>query len=100
MAINDPDGRYARSEVRVRPGPDGKPVTYLARRFLPEPDALTIAGIVQTEPGERLDLFSARVQGVSTAWWRVADAHRLVHPDALEEPQLQRLKVPLPEAGT
>lgn len=97
--MNDPDGRYAKSEQRTRPGPDGKPVTYLARRFLPEPEALTIAGVMPMEPGERLDLFSGRVQGTSTAWWRVADAHRLIHPDRLEEPQLQRLKVPLPEAG-
>jgi len=99
MGMNDPDGRYANSEIRTRIGPAGKPVTYLARRFLPEPDTLTIAGIAQMAPGERLDLFSARVQGVSTAWWRVADAHRLIHPGDLERPQLQRLKVPLPEAG-
>lgn len=97
--MNDPDGRYAKSEIRSRIGSAGKPVAYLARRFLPEPDTLTIAGIVQTDPGERLDLFSARVQGVPTAWWRVADAHRVIHPEDLEEPQLQRLKVPLPEAG-
>lgn len=99
MGMNDPDGRYAKSELRTRIAVDGKPVAYLARRFLPDPDALTIAGIVRTEPGERIDLFSARVQGVSTAWWRVADAHRLIDPAALEDPPLQRLKVPLPEAG-
>jgi len=99
VAMNDPDGRYARAELRTRIDADGRPVAYLARRFLPDPAALTIAGIVQTEPGERLDLFSARVQGVPTAWWRVADAHRLIHPETLEEPQLQRLAVPLPEAG-
>ncbi|MBO9621259.1 MAG: hypothetical protein J7500_00970 [Sphingomonas sp.] len=97
--MNDPDGRYASSEIRTRIGPAGQPVAYLARRFLPEPDSLTIAGIAQMAPGERLDLLSARVQGVSTAWWRIADAHRLIHPGDLEEPGLQRLKVPLPEPG-
>lgn len=99
MSINDPDGRYAKTAIRSRLGPDGKEVTYLARRFVPDPDNLTIAGIVQMEPGERLDLFSARVQGVATAWWRIADAHRLIDPAVLEDPALQRLKVPLPEAG-
>ena len=58
-----------------------------------------IAGVAATAPGERLDLFSARVQGASTAWWRIADAHRLIDPAVLEDPPLQRLKVPLPEAG-
>jgi hypothetical protein len=99
MSMNDPDGRYAKSEVRVRQGPDGKEIAYLARRFLPDPDVLVLAGVATMEPGDRIDLFSARVQGVPTAWWRIADAHRLIHPDDLEDPPLQRLKVPLPEAG-
>jgi hypothetical protein len=99
MATNDPDGRYAKSAVLHLTGPDGKPVAYLARRFLPDPDALTIAGTVAMDPGERIDLFAARVLGVSTAWWRVADARRLVDPADLENPPLQILKVPLPEAG-
>ena len=97
--MNDPDGRYARSAILHRAGPDGKEVAYLARRFLPDPAGLTIAGIAAMEPGDRLDLLSARVLGVSTAWWRVADAHRLIDPGALEVPALQRLKVPIPEPG-
>ena len=99
MVMNDPEGRYAKSMVLYRAGADGKLVAYLARRFLPDPDTLTIAGVAATAPGERLDLFSARVQGASTAWWRIADAHRLIDPAVLEDPPLQRLKVPLPEAG-
>jgi hypothetical protein len=99
MAMNDPDGRYAKSAVLYRIGADGKPVAYLARRFLPDPHTLTIAGAVPMNPGERIDLFAARVLGVSTAWWRVADARRLIDPGELETPQLQTLKVPLPEAG-
>ena len=98
--MNDPQGRYAKLELRQRTGPDGKPVVYLARRFLPEPGALTLVGVVAMQPGERLDLFSARVQGVASAWWRIADARRVVHPEELEEPQLQRLGVPLPEMGS
>ncbi len=99
MAMNDPDGRYAKSAVLYRMDGSGKPVAYLTRRFLPDPDALTIAGTVRMDPGERIDLFAARVLGVSTAWWRVADARRLIDPGDLEEPQLQTLSVPLPEAG-
>lgn len=97
VAVNDPDGRYADTPLRFRTGPDGVPVAYLARRFVPDPATLTIAGVAGMEPGERIDLFSARVQGTSTAWWRIADARRIIHPDALEQPQLQRLQVPLPE---
>ncbi|HKX90965.1 MAG TPA: hypothetical protein VJM15_00855 [Sphingomicrobium sp.] len=98
--MNDPDGRYARCEIRYRVGPDGKPVAFLSRRFLPDPAGLRLAGHVRMEAGDRLDLLSARVQGSSAAWWRIADAARIIHPDELEEPPLQRLGVPLPEAGS
>jgi len=97
--MNDPDGRYARLQTRTLPGADGKPVRYLERRFLPEPDTLTVIARVATEPGDRLDLFAARVMGEGDQWWRVADAHRLIHPETLEEPSGRRLTVPMPEAG-
>jgi hypothetical protein len=67
--------------------------------LLPDPAAMTIAGVAALQPGERLDSFSARVQGVATAWWRIADAHRVIDPRELEDPALQLLKVPVPEAG-
>ena len=97
--MNDPDGRYATSELRSRIGPDGRPIVYLGRRFLPDPATLTIAGIAEMAAGDRIDVFSARVQGASTAWWRIADARAVIDPGELENPPLQRLKVPLPEAG-
>lgn len=95
--MNDPDGRYARLGIRQLPGTDGKPVSYLERRFLPDPDSLTVLARVATQPGDRLDVFSARVLGEGDQWWRVADAHRLIHPEDLETPVGRRLTVPLPE---
>jgi hypothetical protein len=97
--MNDRDGRYATSGLLSRTGSDGRPIVYLERRFLPDPAALTIAGIAEMAAGDRIDLFSSRVQGASTAWWRIADARALIDPGDLETPPLQRLKVPLPEAG-
>lgn len=99
MSINDPDGRYARSELRYHTLPDGRTVVHLARRFVPEPARMTIAGVLPTQAGERVDLFAARTIGVPTAWWRIADANRVIHPEALEWPEGQRLVVALPEPG-
>ena len=98
--MNDPDGRYAHCELRHRIGRDGRPVAYLSRRLLPDPSSLRLVGTAQMEPGDRLDLLSARVQGTPTAWWRIADAARIIHPEELEDPPLQRLAIPLPEAGS
>lgn len=97
--MNDPDGRYARQPIRQIPGPDGKLVSYPERRFLTDPERLKILAHVPTQAGDRLDLFSSRVQGEGDQWWRIADAHRLVHPEDLEQPTGRRLAVPLPEPG-
>jgi hypothetical protein len=99
MTINDPEGRYATAEQRQMTLPDGRQVTYLARRFVPEPERLTVAAIVPTQAGDRIDLFSARIIGVPTAWWRIADANRVIHPESLEHPVGQRLTISLPEPG-
>ncbi|SAL04850.1 hypothetical protein AWB78_07162 [Caballeronia calidae] len=97
--MNDPDGRYASLSIRQRPCADGKPVSYLARRLLPDPERLTVLAYVPTQAGDRLDVFAARVLGDGDQWWRVADAHLLIHPEDLEEPVGRRLTVPLPEIG-
>lgn len=98
--MNDPDGRYARLQLRELTASDGKPVRYLERRFLPDPDSLTVVARVASEPGDRLDLFASRVLGEADQWWRIADAHRLIHPEELEQPSARRLIVPMPEAGS
>ena len=97
--MNDPDGRYANSARLQITGADGRVVTYLARRFLPDPESLPVAGRARIEPGDRLDLFAARTMGSAPHWWRIADAHRVIHAEVLEEPVGRLLTVPLPEAG-
>lgn len=100
MSINDPDGRYANSEQRFHTLPDGRIVVHLARRFVPEPERMTVAAVVPMQAGDRIDLFAARTIGVPTAWWRIADANRVIHPEALEQPEDQRLIIALPEVGS
>ncbi|MFL6844086.1 MAG: LysM domain-containing protein [Allosphingosinicella sp.] len=98
--MNDPQGRYASSEVKVMVQPDGTAVTYIARRTLPEPEGMTMIASVPVEAKDRLDLIAARVLGVATAWWRIADANRAIDPETLETPVGRRLDIPLPEAGS
>lgn len=96
--INDPQGRYARAEQRLLSGADGRQHAWLLPRLLPQPETMTIIAELPLQPGERLDLFTARTLGDPRAWWRIADANRAVHPADLDAPGV-RLKVPLPEAG-
>lgn len=97
--MNDPNGRYAALAVKQTTGPDGRPIAFLERRFLPDPAGLTIVARIAVEAGDRLDLFAARTLGQSTGWWRIADAARILHPADLERPVGRRLDVPLPEPG-
>ena len=97
--MNDPNGRYAQVEVKQTAGPDGRPIAYLARRFVPDPADLKIVGRIAVEAGDRLDLLAGRALGAPSAWWRIADAARAIHAEDLEAPPGRRLDVPLPEPG-
>jgi hypothetical protein len=81
-------------------GDDGKPVSYLERRFVAEPESATILGEVVTEAQDRLDLVSVRMIGQPGQWWTIADAHHIIHPEELEKPAGQRLRIPLPGSQT
>ena len=98
--MNDPLGRYAASPLKVMKLADGTEVSFLGRRFLPDPADMTMVASAPVEPADRLDLFAARTLGVATQWWRIADANRAVHPENLVRPVGRRLDVPLPEAGS
>lgn len=97
--MNDPDGRYASLGLRQIVDGEGKPVTYFERRFVGAPESLTVLGEVVTGGQDRLDLVSARTLGQAGQWWNIADAHHLIHPDTLETPAGQRLRIPLPGSG-
>ncbi|MFE2252739.1 hypothetical protein, partial [Streptomyces lavendulae] len=60
--------------------PDGRTVTYVRRRFPPDPDTLTTVGTHVVVAGERLDLVAARELGDPEQGWRIADAHRVLDP--------------------
>jgi hypothetical protein len=66
--------RYRRTPIATFTGPDGTPVRYYARRFLPRSEDLSRTGSVQVQPGERLDLVAARALGDPLQFWRIADA--------------------------
>jgi hypothetical protein len=79
------------------PGPDGRPLVYLRRRFLPDPAALTAVGEVAVAPGDRLDRIAAAALGDPLQFWRLADGNDAPRPAALEVPG-RSLRVTLPAA--
>lgn len=93
--------RYYNIETTTLALPDGRMVSYVRRRFLPQGDRLTLLAEVSVTPGERIDTVSNRTLGDPLAFWRICDANDAMDPqDMLEEvanDPNRRLRIPLPQ---
>jgi hypothetical protein len=74
--------------------PDGRVVSYVRRRFVPQPEALTQIGEHLVLPGERIDLIAAREYGDAEQSWRLADGNRAMDFGEVAVPG-RRLRVTL-----
>jgi nucleoid-associated protein YgaU len=94
---NDLDSRYAGTPTVTRRLADGRTLTYLQRRFIPDSDQLVAMAWHEVEAGDRLDALASRYYGNSLLWWRIADANGVQDdPDELLVPG-RRLRIPHPE---
>ena len=81
---NGAPSRYAGLPALRGTETDGRPVVYLARRFLPDPASLQVLGEVTVGTGQRLDRIAAQVVGDPTQFWRLCDGAGAVDPRDLE----------------
>jgi hypothetical protein len=96
--VFDPGSRYAGLETATATTPDGRPVAYVRRRFVPQPERLPLLVEVQVAQGERLDVIAARTLGDPEQFWRICDANRALRPDDLTAEPGRPLRVPVPQA--
>lgn len=94
-------GRYdhtGTAELQVPDGAGGqRTVRYLLRRAEPrDPSAPPLAHHRVTS-WDRPDTLAARYLGDSTAWWRIADAHRILDPGELTARPGDVVAIPTPE---
>jgi hypothetical protein len=98
-----PTSRYAGLPTRtvevVAPDGTSRTVTYVTRRLLPRPAALTVLGEHVVAPAERLDHIAARHVGDPTQFWRICDATDALRPAELESPG-RHLPLAMPFQGT
>ena len=81
----------------VFPAPDGRPVTYVLRRFVPDGRLIPILGQRTVQQGDRLDLITAQTLGDPLQFWRVADANIAMRPDDLVAEPGVMLRIPVPQ---
>jgi hypothetical protein len=79
------DSRYYNSATLTYTPPNGPPVSYLARRLVPQPGApnyATLATHAVTQY-DRLDLIAAKYLGDPLLYWLICDANGAIRPNDL-----------------
>lgn len=79
--------------------PDG-PVTYVKRRFVPQPEQFQVIQTHTVEQGERLDNIAAQYLGDPTLFWRLCDANRVFKSWVLTETLGRTLNITMPMGVT
>ncbi len=72
LRVAEPDGTY-------------REIKYVLRRFIPDPEAMTVIVEHSFNQGERLDNIAAQYLGDPTQFWRICDANGVMNPEELEE---------------
>jgi len=93
------DSRYCGFGTLQCTGPGGQTITYLARRYVPQPGAANYATVARhtVRRGDRLDLLAANYLGDPLLFWLMCDANGAVRPDALVENPGTVLSVTMPQ---
>jgi hypothetical protein len=96
----DHTSRYSRIEMATHKTPDGRTITYVRRRFLPQGERLPLLVEVTVTDGDRLDLITGRTLGDPEQFWRVADANHAMNPFDLTQEPGAIVRVPIPQVET
>lgn len=91
-----PTSRYYGLETAFLEDAEGRKVAYLRRRFLPDPDLFALLRTHQVVEGDRPDTLAATHLDDPEAFWRIADANPVMHPDELTDTIDSRVRITLP----
>lgn len=94
-----PDSRYHGFTTLQYTPPDGETVTYLMRRYVPQPGAPNFATVARhtVVHGDRLDLLAAKYLGDPLFYWLICDANGATRPDELVETPGTGLNITMPQ---
>ena len=93
------DSRYCGSATMQYTAPSGQSITFLARRFSPQPGAANYATVAQhtVKQGDRLDLLAAKYLGDPLLFWLLCDANGAIRPNELVETVGAVISVTMPQ---
>jgi hypothetical protein len=99
-AVNFPtDSRYYGSTTLSYIAPDGRNITYLARRIVPQPGSQNYATVARhtIRQGDRLDLLAANYIGDPLMYWLICDANGAIRPNELVETPGNNIDITMPQ---
>lgn len=88
--------RYAGLPKLTHVREDGRTITYVARRLLPERGRDATILEVRVEEGDRLDNVAAATLGAPDLFWQICDANNVLNPALLLTEIGGIIKVPMP----
>ncbi|HKD84311.1 MAG TPA: hypothetical protein VKB58_06150 [Terriglobales bacterium] len=93
------DSRYYGSATLSYVSPSGQMITYLARRFVPQPGAPNFATVARhtVRQVDRLDLIAAKYLGDPLVFWLICDANGAIKPEQLVETPGNVLNITMPQ---
>ncbi|MBI3230614.1 MAG: LysM domain-containing protein [Burkholderiales bacterium] len=91
-----PTSRYYNTATSSMVDENGREVTYLQRRFFPQPERFSTLQEHVVTQGERIDQITAKYLSDPTAFWRLLDANRAMQAQDVTHLG-QRIKITLPE---
>ena len=93
------DSRYYGSSTVSYTALSGQTVTYLARRFVPQPGAPNFSTVAThtVRQGDRLDLLAAKYLGDPLIFWLICDANGAIRPNQLVETPGTVLNITMPQ---
>jgi len=93
------DSRYYNSATLTYTAPNGQTITYLARRFVPQPGAPNYATVAQhtVKQSDRLDLIAATYLGDPLMYWLICDANGAMRPDQLTQTAGNVINITMPQ---
>lgn len=79
------NSRYRSITTATATLPDGRQVTFLTRRFVPQPEDLATLALHVVKRDDRLDRLAHQYLGDPELFWRICDANRALRPDELTD---------------
>ena len=93
------DSRYYGSSTLTYTTPAGQSITYLTRRFVPQPGSPNFATVAKhtVKQGDRLDLVAAKYLGDPLIFWLISDANGAMRPSDLVATPGTVLQITMPQ---